>query len=580
MDNIYKFNEISTNKYSFITEKGSKYVLNLIKQNNILIFNYSVNGDFDKIINEGNMYKVLRTIFTILKKYVDKNNWVKYIGYVPVRRSTENIDNNIRHKLYLRFFKKYFNINHKDVKIKKAPLKGENYVFINIKNEMNEVRYLDTKAYNIPKEKPLKDSENIRVYHGFYSYEIAIDVLKKGLSGKERARRIYSFESGNNPYGLFVTVDFQNASKFASSGVIIEFTTKVSDLEAPVWVGGRSYFVQGEYTQSFKDLDEREQQRLLNRQKAGESPYDSVSKSDRPELGETLFDNPERQALYIGDLNPNMIKRVWYNEIRHKERLTNRPWEKFSVNSFLKHVNEIGKNKKRKINFYPNDDFTVENFKSFLDDEDELQHYIDHIIRYDIDNDYRLREYGFWPKQIKQMRELHSKGYLDKYLKENRLINIINEEYGNLIGKGISGSAYKMDDGKVYKETDSIFEYLMAKKLKNYDKELKSLPKIYDLGKNEKGKYFIIKDYFNKINKELYNKLSDEKMKNLIENYMKTGSDADNISINLGRNFLQFLNNLKSELHIIGVDYKDFDVDYIEDNIGLDNNGNIILFDF
>ena len=66
---------------------------------------------------------------------------------------------------------------------------------------IKEVRYLDTKGYNIPKEKPLKDTETIRVYHGFYSYNTALEILKKGLSGKERARRIYSFESGNNPYG-------------------------------------------------------------------------------------------------------------------------------------------------------------------------------------------------------------------------------------------------------------------------------------------------------------------------------------------------------------------------------------------
>ena len=288
---------------------------------------------------------------------------------------------------------------------------------------IKEVRYLDTKGYNIPKEKPLKDTETIRVYHGFYSYDTALEVLKKGLSGKERARRIYSFESGNNPYGLFVTVDFEAAAKFASSGIIIEFTTKISDLEAPVWVGGRSYFVQGEYSQSFKDLDEREQQRLLNRQRAGESPYDAISKSDRPELAETLFDNPERQALYIGDLNPNMIKRVWYNETRHIKRLINGPWEKYSVKEFLNYKEENKTKKRKRIDFYPNDDFTIEKFKSFIgNDEENLKNYLDQILNYDLHNDYTLKQYGFWPKQIKQIRDLHSKGYFDKYLNESKLI--------------------------------------------------------------------------------------------------------------------------------------------------------------
>jgi len=300
-----------------------------------------------------------------------------------------------------------------------------------IKEILNEVRYLDTKAYNIPKEKPIKDTETIRVYHGFYSFDTALEVIGKGLSGKEKARRIYSYESGNNPYGLFVTTDFKVADNFASSGIIIEFTTKVSDLEAPVWVDGRSYFVQGEYTKSFKDLSDREKQRLINRQKAGESPYDTISKSDRPELADTLFDNPERQALYIGDLNPNMIKRVWYSESRHKERRYG-PWEKYSVKQFIsKNKIDLNKNKKR-INFKPNDDFTIEKFSSFLDDDKRsLNAYIDQII-YDIDNDYTLSNYGFWPKQIKQIRDLHKKGYFDKYLNEGinflSIKKIIKEE--------------------------------------------------------------------------------------------------------------------------------------------------------
>ena len=66
---------------------------------------------------------------------------------------------------------------------------------------------------------------------------------------------------GITPTDCFVTTDFKTAKSFSHSGVI-EFSTKVSDLEAPVWVGGRSYYVQGEYTQSFKDMDEREQQRI------------------------------------------------------------------------------------------------------------------------------------------------------------------------------------------------------------------------------------------------------------------------------------------------------------------------------
>lgn len=291
-----------------------------------------------------------------------------------------------------------------------------------IKEVLNEVRYLDIKAYNIPKEKPIKDSETIRVFHGFYSEKDAFDVVIKGLSGKEKAKRVYSYESGNNPYGLFVTTDFNVASKFASSGIIIEFTTKVSDLEAPVWSGGGGYFVQGQKTTSFNpETDEREQQRLINRNIASKSKYDSISKSDRPELADTLFDNPERQALYVGDLNPNMIKRVWYNELRNKRKRTDGPWEKYSVKDFVNKFKLLNKESKYKV-FKPNDDFSLKKYYNVLDidNDDDLKFIIKHLIK-DIDSDYYLKQsFGLWPKQIKQIRDLHNKGYFDKYLSENK----------------------------------------------------------------------------------------------------------------------------------------------------------------
>jgi hypothetical protein len=279
---------------------------------------------------------------------------------------------------------------------------------------LDEVRYVNPMD---SKESPLSDSEVIRVYHGFYKFDDAEDVLKNGLSGKEKARRIYSYESGNNPYGLFVSVDFKVAKRFCHSGVVIEFSTKVSDLEAPVWVGGRSYFVQGEYTQSFKDLDDREQQRLINRQKAGESPYDYISKSDRPELASTIFDNSERQALYVGDLDPNMIKAVWYNEVLHKERKTNGEWVRLSRKEFLQ---KLGlKKRNRFIDFYPNDDFNLDKLVNDFYDGDyndsSFKIFVKHHLN--MDNEYRLKEIGFWPKQIKQIMQMRDNGEFDKYIK-------------------------------------------------------------------------------------------------------------------------------------------------------------------
>jgi hypothetical protein len=291
-----------------------------------------------------------------------------------------------------------------------------NFIVTTIRECLNEVRYINTK--NINDEQPLRDNETIRVYHGFNKFDDVETILKNGLSGKETARRIYSYESGNNPYGLFVSVDFNVIKRagFAHSGVIIEFSAKVSDLESPVWVGGRSYFVQGEYTKSFKDLDEREQQRLINRQKAGNSPYDYISKSDRPELADVIFDNPERQALFIGDLNPNMIKAVWYNEILHKDRKTNGDWVRLSRKQFIEKLHINTKND-RYIKYLPNDDFDFDDFvlKYFKGDYNNSS--LKRFIEFDTKDEYSMKNLGFFPKQIKQIIQMRKNGYFDKYLK-------------------------------------------------------------------------------------------------------------------------------------------------------------------
>tara|TARA_R110002126_G_scaffold1909_1_gene11335 strand:+ start:1202 stop:2128 length:927 start_codon:yes stop_codon:yes gene_type:complete len=294
---------------------------------------------------------------------------------------------------------------------------------------LSEVRYIDTTfTGKVKNYKPIKDSETIIVYHGFNSLKDATNILENGLHGKARAKRIYSYESGNNPYGLFVSVNFGIVKReFSSSGIIIEFSTKVSDLEAPVWVGGRSYYVQGEYTQSFKDLDDREKQRLINRQKSGESPYDYISKSDRPELASTIFENSENQALYIGDLNPNMIKSVWYNEKLHKEMLHGGTWVRYSRKDFIKMMNmkpkpEISKQKSDTSfpSFRPNDDFSMDYFKK----DGELPSVGD--IEYDIMLDFVNGEVddedllysGFHPKQIKQMKRLRDEGFFNQFIKQ------------------------------------------------------------------------------------------------------------------------------------------------------------------
>ena len=303
-------------------------------------------------------------------------------------------------------------------------------IFINMKifikqllrESLEEVRYVDAEYGKT--QDPIGDAETIRVYHGFYRMDDVKNILENGLHGKARAKRIYSYESGNNPYGLFVSVSFDVVKRnFASSGVIMEFSTKVSDLEAPVWVDGRSYFVQGEYTKSFKDLDDREKQRLINRQKEGESPYEHIAKSDRPELAATIFDNPEKQALYVGDLNPNMVKNVWYNETLDKKNLTNGPWEKYSRKDFIKLMNmkprpEVSKQTKGFKRFRPNDDFSIDYFKRY--GENHIDKYMIEFIKDFINGDLdekRLKDMGVFPKQIAQMFKLRDEGYFDQFVK-------------------------------------------------------------------------------------------------------------------------------------------------------------------
>jgi len=284
-------------------------------------------------------------------------------------------------------------------------------------NFLNEVRYVNTHYPAIMTEPPLKDTETIRVYHGFDNFDDVEKVLTNGLSGKQRAKRIYSYESGNNPYGLFVSVKVEVVIRhFAHSGVIFEFSSKISDLEAPVWVGGRSYFCPGEYTKSFKDLDEREQQRLINRGKSLEHELEPIKKSDRPELAETIFENPERQALYIGNLNPNMIKYVWYNEILHKNRRTDGEWIRYSRKQF---INKLKVSTKRDTYdlFLPNDDFDmkkiIDMYKGDTNNTDFKRFVQFYLMKAD---DYRLKELDFFPKQIEQVKKLREEGFFDRYI--------------------------------------------------------------------------------------------------------------------------------------------------------------------
>lgn len=216
------------------------------------------------------------------------------------------------------------------------------------RKKLVEVRLIPSKKdfrkwdAQIKKEKPLKDTDSILVYHGFNDPEDALLALRKGLSGKSRARRIYSYESNNNPKGLFVTSRFDKAKEFAHGhrhSVIIEFHAKVKDLEAPVWPGG-GYTVQGELSQNFKDADDRTAAQLAVRKdfKVDPDSPEAVYGADRPEVAGRLFTDFEQQALFTGNLNPNGIRAVW---VRRRDKksgymLTTTPFVRMKPREFLK----------------------------------------------------------------------------------------------------------------------------------------------------------------------------------------------------------------------------------------------------
>lgn len=157
-------------------------------------------------------------------------------------------------------------------------------------------------------EEPLSDNDTVRVYHGTSAVDFVIVALTKGLTGGTRANRKYSYEFNNNPKGLFVTPDLNIAKEFG--GYVIEFHTKVRDLEAPVWPGG-AFTAQGGLSGVFDSDDDREAERIKQRMKWSDSEYDYIAQSSRPELAALLLMGGESQALFTGDLNSNSIRAVW-----------------------------------------------------------------------------------------------------------------------------------------------------------------------------------------------------------------------------------------------------------------------------
>ncbi len=267
-------------------------------------------------------------------------------------------------------------------------------------NLLNEVRYIDTKTnkYNgrvtktdwkeIYNQEPIKNNDRIRVYHGC-TLKTALDWALHGTSGREWHPRTYSYENGMNPLGIFVTVDFEKAKDFGYDNectCIVEFTANASDLESPVWNGSDSYFGQGTNPQPFKNKEERNTQKAKydadarnikddfywdpQDKKQKTISYDYIRQSDKPSMARNIFDNPEHQALFMGNLNPNMIKRIWINQREEGKNYvsTDKAYIPLTVKEFVKkykdhefYVDGSYGDEKRKLTtnkvYKPNEDF-------------------------------------------------------------------------------------------------------------------------------------------------------------------------------------------------------------------------------
>ena len=270
----------------------------------------------------------------------------------------------------------------------------------------------------IEKESPFKESDVITVYHGFRDADDAYITTLYGLSGKDKVGRAYSYESNNNPFGLFVTTNFNTAKEFASRGYIIEFDVQYRNLESPVWPSG-SYTIQGESSQSWdwNNLDnQREEGRLKQREKALQNEFEAIRKSDRPELAESLMTPREYQALFVGHLPPNKISAV-YTPILQEDGIprVNDSWEKLSVQEFHDRFKEriqsieSGKTKLSDRNrniknrlFGPNENFNPQAIadKFFGSDFDQM---IKQFKMFGKNQTKHIVENLLWPKQVPEM---------------------------------------------------------------------------------------------------------------------------------------------------------------------------------
>lgn len=191
----------------------------------------------------------------------------------------------------------------------------------------------------------LQSGDTFTMYHGFRDMEHAVRAVRQGLTGRQRISRTYSYENNNNPYGLFVTLDFKKATEFGQT--VIEFIARLEELEAPVWPGN-SYTVQGQMAQYFdNDLranraNRRARRQELNREIADKNNIDPmIQQSSQSWRDYLLIDSYENQSLFVGHLDPKRITRVWHNPHR---TINLKDYQEMTPKEFLDYAGDIETN--------------------------------------------------------------------------------------------------------------------------------------------------------------------------------------------------------------------------------------------
>lgn len=171
-------------------------------------------------------------------------------------------------------------------------------------------------------------------------------------------------------------------------------------------------------------------------------------------------------------------------------------------------------------------------------------------------------------------------------MKLNNIIKKVLKEQYTKLGKGAMGSVYEKEN-RVFKITEDEDEVVVSKGLMNSKKTFKHFPEIYSIqkmGKNDYGedRFGIIRKKYLPL-KEMTH-LSDvidliKKYRSEIMSYIANQKNILPIEVKENKKLYETINGIIQEFSTLNLpDYKL--LDFHLNNLGIDEKGNIVLFDF